>query len=77
MKQLEREEPRELLKTEIASSRNQIKQLNAANDAKDIELNALRVKLTSNQEALATYEDVTICFSLGCLMFNTLLLPPY
>ena len=47
------------LRAEIASSREQIKQLNSVNEAKETELNALRDKLMSIQEAVATYEDVT------------------
>lgn len=77
MKQMDREEPRDLLKAEIVSSRNQIKQLNAANDAKDTELNGLRVKLASNQDALATYEDVRPFFLIFlfacCFIIITLL----
>jgi cell division protein FtsB len=47
------------IRAEIASSREQIKQLNSVNDAKETELNTLRDKLMTIQEAVATYEDVT------------------
>ncbi|EFX81812.1 hypothetical protein DAPPUDRAFT_241952 [Daphnia pulex] len=45
------------IRAEIASSREQIKQLNSVNDAKETELNTLRDKLITIQEAVATYED--------------------
>ncbi|XP_046443565.1 myosin-11-like isoform X2 [Daphnia pulex] len=45
------------IRAEIASSREQIKQLNSVNDAKETELNTLRDKLMTIQEAVATYED--------------------
>jgi hypothetical protein len=48
------------LRAEIASSREQIKQLNSVNDAKETELNALREKLMTIQEAVDTYEDVKL-----------------
>lgn len=46
------------LRDEIASSREQIKQLNSVNEVKETELNSLREKLMSIQEAVSTYEDV-------------------
>ncbi len=59
MKRLEHNEPRESLKAEIVSSREHIRQLNSVNDAKETEVTALRDKLTSIQQTLATFEDVS------------------
>ena len=58
MKRLELNEPRESLKTEVASLREQIRQLNNVNDAKETDLSSMRDKLASIQQAVATYEDV-------------------
>lgn len=60
MKRIELIEPREALRAEIAASRNQIKQLNAINSAKETDLSDLRFKHASVQEALATHEDVLL-----------------
>ncbi|XP_057377114.1 probable DNA double-strand break repair Rad50 ATPase [Daphnia carinata] len=46
------------LRTEIANSIEHIKQLNSINDTKEKELNVIRDKLASMQQAVSTYEDV-------------------
>ncbi|KAI9551963.1 hypothetical protein GHT06_022300 [Daphnia sinensis] len=46
------------LRAEIANSIEHIKQLNSINDTKEKELNLIRDKLASMQQAVSTYEDV-------------------
>lgn len=46
------------LRAEIANSIEHIKQLNSINDTKEKELNLIRDKLVSMQQAVSTYEDV-------------------
>ena len=58
MKQLELNEPRESLKKEVASLREQVRQLINVNDAKEADLSSMRDKLASIHKAVATYEDV-------------------
>ena len=59
MKRLELNEPRESLKKEVASLREQVRQLINVNDAKEADLSSMRDKLASiHHKAVATYEDV-------------------
>ncbi|XP_032792378.2 myosin-11 isoform X2 [Daphnia magna] len=46
------------LRAEIANSIEHIKQLNSINDTKEKELNLIRDKLVSMQQAVSTYEDI-------------------
>ena len=62
------------LRDEIASSREQIKQLNSVHDVKETELNSLRDKLMSIQEAVSTYQDVRKEPNQTIEYFGTLLL---
>lgn len=46
------------LRAEIKDSIEHIKQLNSINDAKETEINVVRDKLASMEQAVATYENV-------------------